>query len=118
MAVQCALKNFKGKGDRGKLNCAQAVAAAFPAAAVFSEDLIDDLGNAGGGKAEGGRCGAYHAASLLAETEDVREQLKSVFEDGAGSVFCREIRGMKSWSCSMCVEKAAEVLDRSLKGCS
>ena len=44
-----------------KCNCAQAVAAGLE-----RDDLLPELAACGGGKAPGGRCGALHAAMLIA----------------------------------------------------
>ena len=94
----------------GKQNCAQSLYSGFQDLLQVSGDTIDSARKLGGGRAEGGRCGALHAALDLARHEDTKERLRSRFEELAGSQSCREIKSGKLLSCVQCVELAATVL--------
>ena len=85
-------------------NCAQSVAKAFG-----RDDLVVLLKKCGGGQAEGGLCGALHAALLLLP-EDKRETMKEQFQNRAGNVLCRAIRKERKISCVECVRIAADLV--------
>lgn len=96
----------------GGQNCAQSVYTGFQELLAIPQTVIEDARKLGGGKAEGGRCGALHAALDLSQRPETEEELKSSFEKQAGSQNCREIRTKKLMSCAQCVELAATVLER------
>ena len=105
-----ARDHYLGKGGKGRLNCAQAVVAAFQERFGFSDaEVLKYLGHGGGG-APGGVCGAYAAAKdLLAKHyPDKVKEFEQFFLGQAGSLSCAEIRGKRELSCLGCVEKAAE----------
>lgn len=106
MPVQRAIAAFK---DR-RLNCAQSVLHAFQQEHSIAEDEITQARHLGGGRADGGRCGALHAACVLAGDETARGNLRMAFAAKAGSEQCREIRKSKTLSCEQCVELAAELV--------
>ena len=85
-------------------NCAQAVAIG-----AGREELLPELASCGGGRAPGGRCGALHAALLLAPQERHAEILEQ-FQSVAGALTCREIKSGSHFPCAKCVELAARLL--------
>jgi len=96
----------------GGQNCAQSIYTGFQELLDVVPTTIENARKLGGGKAEGGRCGALHAALDLSRRSETEEELKSSFEKLAGSQNCREIRAKKILSCAQCVELAATVLER------
>ncbi len=84
-----------------KCNCAQAVAAGLE-----RDDLLPELATCGGGKAPGGRCGALHAAMLIAG-EDRAEVVRAAFVAAAGSEYCKVLKQELKFPCVKCVETAA-----------
>jgi len=88
-----------------RLNCAQSVFQAFDA----SDEKVSAAGTLGRGRAEGGLCGALHAALVLAEP-DKRESFRRTFAEKAGSERCVEIRKGRKLSCLQCVELAAKLM--------
>ncbi len=106
MPAQRAIAAFKTRQP----NCAQSVLRAFQREHGVTEDKIAQAQHLGGGRADGGRCGALHAACELVEHEAVRGSLRTAFAAKAGSELCREIRKSKTLSCEQCVELAAELV--------
>ncbi|MDD3118879.1 MAG: C-GCAxxG-C-C family (seleno)protein [Victivallales bacterium] len=93
-----------------KLNCAQSVLRGFQDCLSVADEQIAAAQKLGGGRAEGGRCGALYAARTLAPNDAAREEISRRFVARAGSDQCREIRRQKHLSCSGCVELAATLL--------
>jgi hypothetical protein len=93
-----------------KKNCAQSILAGFREECGVPGTVIEAARAAGGGRAEGGKCGALHAALQLCAAEGTKESLLQQFIEKAGSERCREIRQLKKLSCEGCVELAAKVL--------
>lgn len=109
MPSEKARNHFLGKNGHRRLNCAQAVLAAFD----VEPELIDENRRAGGGNAPEGWCGAAYGAALLLKDESKVEEF---FTEHAGSVKCREIRKEGKLSCPECVNQAAQlVVDISLE---
>ena len=106
MSVEMALHTY----TKERLNCAQSILKAFRHRKDITQNEIDAAGAMGGGKAEGGVCGALYAALLLNEDRERRQSLRDSFADRAGSERCREIRAKKMISCAQCVELAATLL--------
>ncbi len=88
-------------------NCAQTIAAA-----AGRDDLAETLQSCGGGRAPEGRCGALHAACLIAP-EAERERLRQAFRHEFGTENCRELK-QRGISCAACVAAAARLLDEVL----
>ncbi|MFC2149719.1 C-GCAxxG-C-C family (seleno)protein, partial [Candidatus Auribacterota bacterium] len=59
MNEETAKSLYHGKD---KLNCAQAILKAFQPATGMTDEVIASFKSAGGGRAEGGVCGAIYAA--------------------------------------------------------
>jgi hypothetical protein len=93
-----------------KKNCAQSILAGFSDICGVPDAEIDAARAAGGGRADGGVCGALHAALRLCGENETKETLQQQFVEKAGSERCREIRRLKKLSCEGCVELAAKVL--------
>lgn len=87
-------------------NCAQTVCAAFG-----REDLLEQMKSCGGGRAEGGICGALHAAMYLVGPERA-ESVKEAFRLACGGTHCRELKGGNPVvPCQKCVSSAAHILE-------
>ena len=106
MAAERAANYFHGP-DR--YNCGQAVLKAFQEDHNVTEDLIEQFKKLGGGRADGGLCGALYAAKTLAGNE-LDLSLEEKFVKQAGSARCREIRKKGNLSCRECVYTAAKLL--------
>lgn len=98
MEIQQALDNYTGQAGQ-RLNCAQAVAAAF------GKDP-QAFASCGGGQAPDGWCGAAYAAAHLTGNP---EAIRSVFHQLAGAVTCKAIRQARQLPCPGCVETAARL---------
>jgi len=107
MSVKEAVHSY----TKDKLNCAQSILKAFRHRKDITESEIDSARALGGGKADGGVCGALHAALLLHDGEEEKRCMRENFSARAGSEQCREIRAKKMLTCVQCVELAAELLE-------
>lgn len=87
-------------------NCAQSVAYAC-SPSDEKELLISRLKECGGGRAEGGLCGALYALKIL--DEENFDKMLPLFEEKIGHTLCREIRPKKLAPCNRCVEIACEL---------
>ena len=118
MVVKKAAQHFRGPEKYG---CAQAILKAFEEYCdAINDETIAAFKNFGGGRAEGGLCGALFAAEQLVGDAESIQLLRQRFLDAVGSVVCWEIRKLKRCSCEQCVELAAEILhdiagDKKLK---
>jgi hypothetical protein len=92
-------------------NCSQAVLKYQQVNYKIAEQKIQSFARYGGGRAEGGICGALYAALSLVNTTQ-QPLLKTKFEKKAGSSKCREIRKTGKVSCHTCVDVAANLLDQ------
>ena len=88
-------------------NCAQAVACGCGHC-----EWKETLASCGGGRAPEGRCGALHAAMLLAENDTVREEIRKGFVSENGSEFCHELKAA-GVPCAKCVECAAALAEKA-----
>ena len=107
MLVRRSMKAFLEE----RLSCGQSVLRGFQELHGITEEEIAEAKKFGGGRAEGGICGALHAAGrLVGADEEKHRELQRGFVAQAGSVRCREIREQKRLSCAGCVELAAKIL--------
>jgi len=97
---------------KGGQNCAQSVFTGFQKLLNVPQTTIEEARKQGGGKVEGGRCGALHATLVLSKQAETRKELQSRFEELAGSQLCREIRMKKQLSCDQCVDLAVTLLNQ------
>ena len=88
-------------------NCAQSVAAG-----CGHPELVVELASCGGGRAPEGRCGALHAAMLMAGPKK-QETIRRQFIAENGSEFCRELKSVHHVPCEKCVECAARLFEES-----
>jgi hypothetical protein len=111
MTGRIARKYFLGQGVP-RLGCAQAVAEALKERFGLTEEMVDAMSLARGGKAPGGYCGAVHAALEVAalKAPERRADIEAFFRNEAGGLTCREIRTAHKLMCADCVEKAADLL--------
>ena len=86
-------------------NCAQATACG-----LGHDDLYAALAACGGGKAPEGRCGALHAAMLIAG-EAHAEELRRRFASELGAETCAELKRTLAVPCTKCVETAARLAE-------
>lgn len=112
MSVKAAIHSY----TKEKLNCAQSILSAFRHRKDITQNEIDAAHAFGGGKADGGLCGALHAALLLHDDHEKKQSLRESFAERAGSERCREIRARKILTCAQCVELAAELLETDASG--
>lgn len=114
MRIEKAKKHYKGNGGAGKLNCAQAIIAAFGDKFSVSDHTIKIFAAYGAGMAPGGECGTFCAAKFLlsAKHKDMIGVCEEMFKTEAGSAKCKEIRAIKKLPCLGCVEKIAEFLEK------
>jgi hypothetical protein len=108
-AVAFALDRFRKPPER--LNCAQAVFAAF---GDHGEGARERYAGLGGGRAEGGVCGALYAAKSLVREPAAQTRVERAFVAAAGSPSCRDIRALKQLSCHNCVATACRLVSDEL----
>lgn len=89
-------------------NCAQAVA--YKNVRLFpDESVVAEYKAYGGGRAEGGVCGALYAAmQALPEKAD---EIKARFTERVGDWRCKEIKQRMQTPCAECCDIADEVLN-------
>ena len=90
-------------------NCAQAVASG-----TGHDELYAELASCGGGKAPEGRCGALHAAMLIAGAARA-EEIRRTFVAELGSDKCAELKRTLFVPCARCVETGARLAEESAK---
>lgn len=91
-----------------KHNCAQAIAAKYQR--LFADpDVVAKMQANGGGRAEGGLCGALYAA--MQAMPDKAEEIKTAFANQAsGDVTCKALKQNGRVACTRCIDIADEVL--------
>ncbi len=99
-----ALSVFRQEYQGMRMNCAQAVCHA-----AGRDDLIEAMSCCGGGKVEGGTCGALHAAAVIAG--DGGEQIMQQFADRNHDTTCVELKRAHKVSCQECVSSASQLLE-------
>lgn len=110
MSTEKAKAIYRNKGCN-KLNCGQAVIAAFEENFPIGEDTIKLFAAYGSGRAPEGLCGAYYAAKYLLKDDDKIKKLEESFIADGGSIKCRELRKLRKLPCIGCVEKAANFIE-------
>lgn len=90
-------------------NCAQSVACG-----LGHDELFAELASCGGGRAPEGRCGALHAAMLIAGAADA-EKLRKRFVAELGSDKCLELKRTLAVPCADCVATAARLAEENGK---
>lgn len=110
---------------KSKMNCCQAVLAAFPEVTGFSEETMKRIGSAFGSGMGGmeGTCGAlvgaemvlgmklFHGKPLHAKAKEMHQE----FHNRAGSTICKELKGIDAGtvlcSCNDCVRHAVRITE-------
>ncbi len=95
------------------LNCAQAVLKGFQKEFQITDQEIEDYRAWGGGRAEGGMCGALYSAERLLR-QAVKESAIEEFRQITGSILCSDIKE-KKFTCLELVRIADELLEKKLK---
>jgi hypothetical protein len=90
-------------------NCAMAVAAAWLDAHQGNPGEVEKFRTCGGGRAEGGLCGALYAA--IQYRPDKKDELIQEFRKRCNGILCSEIRPLQTLTCNDRVSIAAELLD-------
>jgi hypothetical protein len=108
-----SIRRFTGSDGKRRVNCAQAIAAAYHEDIdPLDEDTLQMFKRFGHGKAPGKSCGAYYAAEFLltGHRSELIGSLKEHFTKEAESLNCRIIRRGKHLSCEGCVDNIARFL--------
>lgn len=95
------------------LNCAQAILKGFQLEFNISDSEIEEYRAWGGGRAEGGMCGALFAAERLLR-QIGKESVVEEFNQKAGGVLCSNIKE-KHFTCAEYVRMADELVEKNLK---
>lgn len=96
-------------------NCAQSILKAHQALADLTDEELElHYRSKGGGRAEGGLCGAIYAAMQLTP-EALQPRLLERFAARTGGLTCRELKGRCGRSCRELVEVADTELQEVLK---
>jgi glyoxylase-like metal-dependent hydrolase (beta-lactamase superfamily II)/rhodanese-related sulfurtransferase len=114
MSVVKAKAYYTDKSGPKKMNCAQAIIAAFREKFGLDENAVHLFAAFGSGRAPEGECGALYAAKFILNKDhkDKLDECRSIFTSKAGSVKCKEIRQLKKLPCVGCVETMAGFLDK------
>ena len=109
MSVTNAKAYYTAKDGHKKLNCGQAVIAAFSKRFNIDENVVQIFASFGSGRAPEGECGALHAAKFILKKGhcDKIKECENLFVASAGSSKCKEIRKFRKLPCIGCVETAA-----------
>lgn len=105
MKTQIAKELFHGAEG---YNCAQAILKTFQQEFNIAEYTILEASLKGGGRAQGGLCGAVYAAHQLIGDKNLQQKIDGDFIAKGGSTRCREIRKNRQLSCKDCVVLAAK----------
>lgn len=102
-----ALEFFRGE-DR--YNCAQAVLKAYASPINLGYSCLQRFSHFGGGRAPDGECGALFAAKAILQDHAAKREVEEEFVSIVGSKTCKEIRNGRNFTCSQCVQLAAEAV--------
>lgn len=95
------------------LNCAQAILKGFQKEFEISNQEIEEYRAWGGGRAEGGMCGALFAAERLLR-QIGKESVIEEFRQKTGSVLCSDIKA-KQFTCVEYLRLADELIEKSMQ---
>lgn len=95
------------------LNCAQAILKGFQKEFGITNQEITAFQAWGGGRADGGLCGALFAAERLL-IQIGKESVIDEFREKAGGIHCCEIKD-KKYSCAEFVKMADELIEKHRK---
>lgn len=114
MSVEKAKAHYMGNYGHKKLNCSQALIAAFSDKLPISKETMDLFASYGGGKAPEGECGALYAAKFIIKNIGKGSVLEceEIILSHAGSTKCKEIRQLRKLPCLGCVQRMAEYIEK------
>lgn len=96
-------------------NCAQAIQKGFQNITELTDQEIEERYRpCGGGRAEGGLCGALYSAECILKQRGL-PSVKEEFISQAGASTCRELKQVVKFPCSSCVNLAEELLNKRLE---
>ncbi|WP_025842651.1 C-GCAxxG-C-C family (seleno)protein [Porphyromonas gingivicanis] len=97
-------------------NCAQSIVKSFQAESNMSDEDIElTYRSKGGGRAEGGLCGAVYAAKqMLGEDSPEAQALQEEFRQQWGALTCKELKAEKRVPCTDTVGLADQLLEKYL----
>ena len=95
-----------------KLKCAQAILKGFQKEFEISDAEIEEYRAWGGGRAEGGMCGALFAAERLLRQVG-KDSVVEEFRQKAGGLLCSDIKE-KQLTCAEYVRMADELIQKNL----
>lgn len=93
-----------------KHNCAQAVANKWRHLYSTPDTIVPLMQANGGGRAADGLCGALYAA--IEACPQHADEIKRLFEERAGALTCKAIKGEAKTPCPTCVDIADEILEQ------
>ena len=99
---------FHRKPDN--FNCAQSLLKGFQHEFQVSNETVEAFRAFGGGRAEGGLCGALYAANYLMQKVG-KEPLNESFAKRIAYERCKDIKENKRFSCEECVKIADEFVE-------
>ncbi|PWI33249.1 hypothetical protein DI392_10330 [Vibrio albus] len=111
MKSKQAAKYFHGKEG---YNCAQSVLKTFQQERNISEITIYQASALGGGRAEGGICGAIYSALMVSGDNQAAEKLLHKFHQKTGSIYCTDIRESRE-GCRELVKLATSLAEEQVK---
>ncbi len=89
-------------------NCAQAIANKWKAL-YNDENIVETMKSCGGGRAEGGLCGALYAAIQAIPTK--REEIIAKFKAEAGDILCHDLKSKNRTPCVKCIDIADQIVE-------
>jgi len=95
------------------LNCAQCILKGFQKEFDISDIEIEEYRAWGGGRAEGGICGALFAAERLLKQAG-KKSIIDDFRNNAGGILCSEIKD-KQFTCTEYVRMIDELIIKSYR---
>lgn len=91
-------------------NCCQAVMKAYQDKTNLTDQEIEKMYRpCGGGRAEGGLCGALYAAEELMKAHNMPSVIDE-FEKEAGGTTCKVLKGEEKFPCLECVRLAEKLI--------
>lgn len=97
-------------------NCAQSIHKAVQAHTGLSDEQIElSYRSKGGGRAEGGLCGAIYAVrNIIGEGSQAAERATEEFRQITSGTTCSELKGRCGRSCLELVAVAEQILDKHI----
>lgn len=95
-------------------NCAQSIQKGLQEVTGMTDEEIEaQYRSKGGGRAEGGLCGALYAANCILEAKGLKPVTQE-FEAYAGATTCRALKGELKFPCIQCVRLAENLAEQRL----